>query len=282
LLFAFHKRIPVLYTTPDLPFRYEDTLAQKHYCLNDEALWQQIHFNLTTAGLSPLSSKAEALSVDGNIIRASTSRARVMKFEFKKLFVFDPEMLNGMPPLKSKTYDSTIVYDWFELKRSGPTELEEINSGDNFINKIILYPTERIDHYSPTTRDLVTISYLPHDKVDDFDYTETMASFKILEMIKEAGIKGTSNGNHPTRPGEKIYLKPRIEAVKREVVERIKYDFDLDDRFEMCYYTIDDVANMFSDNMKLITRRLFLRNDAGRRYSRTYSLRRLSDNREEK
>lgn len=270
LLCAFHNNFPLYYITPDLPFRFDNSVCDSYNCVTDLALWQQIHFNLALSGLVPLSSKAESLTVTGNILRASTDRARVIKTEFDKLIVFETEGINGLPSAISRVQDTTIVYDWFNLRRSGPVEIEEINTSDSFINKLILYPSERVDGNYPLAKDLVAVSYLPHDSIGDFDYAETMASFKILEMLKNAGVRGRSNGNHPKKPGEKVYLKPRIEATKREIHERIKYEFEVDSRFEMCYLNTTDVVRTYKDDLENIDKRLLL--DGNRRYNRTYGL----------
>ena len=270
LLYAFHNNFPLYYITPDLPFRFDSEVSKAYHCINDLALWQQLHFNMTMAGLIPLSSKAESLAIDGNILQASTDRARVVKIHFNKAIVFEPEGVHGLPPTVAETPDTTLVYDWFDLSRSGPVEIEELNSGDNFVSKVILYPSERVDQNNPRVRDLVAISYLPHDKVSDFDYAETMASFKILEMLKEAGVRGRINGNHPKKPGEKVYLRPRLEATKREIHKRIKYEFEVDSRFEICYNNLLEIAKTYENDLDNIDKRLML--DEHRRYNRTYGL----------
>lgn len=270
MLYAFHNNYPLYYLNADLPFRFDQSIGKEYNCLNDLALWQQIHFNLTLSGRIPLSDKSEALTIDGNILRASTDRSRVIRTHFGKIIIFETQGIQGLPPVLSTIHDTTLVYDWFDLQRSGPVQIEELNSEDNFINKIILYPSERIDHQDPLVKDLVAISYLPYNKINDFDYTETMASFKILEMLKDGGVRGRINGNHPKKPGEKVYLKPRLEATKREICERTKYEFEIDSRFEIRYDSASEIAKTYQNDLENIDKRLLL--DEHRRYNRTYEL----------
>jgi len=184
--------------------------------------------------------------------------------------MFDPFGVQGLPPLVEREYDSTIIYDWFNLLRSGPVDITKLDSDDEFINNIILYPSERMDGTYPTVRDLVAISHVPHDQVDIFEHSQTVAQFKILEMLKNAGVRGRANGNHPKKPGEKVYLKPRLEPTKREIRERIKYKFEFDSRFEMCYNNASEIAAMYANDLVDINKRLMLHES--RRYNKTYAL----------
>ena len=94
--------------TQDLPFRFDNEIGKAYHCINDLALWQQLHFNMTLAGLIPLSSKTESLAIDGNILQASTDRARVVKTHFNKVIVFEPEGVHGLPPMVAETPDTTL------------------------------------------------------------------------------------------------------------------------------------------------------------------------------
>ena len=123
MLYAFHNNFPLYYVAPDLPFRFDDNIGSHYSCSNDLALWQQLHLRLTLNGLIPLSSKASSLTIDDHILKATTNNSRVIRVHFDKIIMFDPFGVQGLPALVEREHDSTIIYDWFNLLRSGPIDI---------------------------------------------------------------------------------------------------------------------------------------------------------------
>jgi hypothetical protein len=114
--------------------------------------------------------------------------------------------------------------------------------GDDFINKVIFYPTQRAENKN--FKDLYAESYLTDEQLADFDYSETMARFKILKMMKAAGMRGERNGRNPKYP-ENSSVPYKYYAIKIEPAERVVYSatkriYEPDPRFEFRYDTIEE------------------------------------------
>jgi hypothetical protein len=55
----------------------------------------------------------------------------------------------------------------------------------------------------------------------DFDHSETMARLKAIKMMKQAGIRGRSNGTN--KKGYKLHYAIKLDHSHREVIPKVKY-----------------------------------------------------------
>ena len=72
-----------------------------------------------------------------------------------------------------------------------------------------------------------------------------MARFKVLKMMKAAGIRGERNGRNPLYP-ERSTVPYKYYAVKIEAAERVIYPtterlYEPDPRFEFRYDTAEEL-----------------------------------------
>ena len=58
-------------------------------------LWEHLYFYLNLAGLFPASDKVSSLRVEGEVLKAHTSSARMVKISFNNLIIFDENELYG-------------------------------------------------------------------------------------------------------------------------------------------------------------------------------------------
>ncbi len=65
-------------------------------------------------------------------------------------------------------------------------------------------------------KDLVAISYLTKDQLDDFNYSDTYARFAVEDLMKQNGIKGRRNGRDTNNPNLYRYYSIKVETAKRE------------------------------------------------------------------
>ena len=75
----------------------------------------------------------------------------------------------------------------------------------------------------------------------DFDYSDTMAKFKIKDMMKQAGIRGARNGRDQKRPDKYKYYAIKVEPAEREVISRNVRHYEPDERFEFRYDSIEEL-----------------------------------------
>ena len=95
--------------------------------------------------------------------------------------------------------------------------------------------SERIDG-NTQYKDLVSKSTLSKEQLHHPDYSDSMSRLKTIAMMKEAGIKGTSNGSSQ-------HLPIRIELYRREVQPNKEFDFVLQNNIIVDNRTDEQVIN---------------------------------------
>ena len=68
-----------------------------------------------------------------------------------------------------------------------------------------------------------------------------MARFKIIEMMKKAGIRGARNGRDQLRPERYKYYAIKVEPAERLVCSNDTRYYEQDERFEFCYDSIKEI-----------------------------------------
>jgi len=179
-------------------------------------LWKRLLFMHSLSGLSPLSSHAASIRIDNkNSIKIMTQDFKSVSMKFNKLRVFDDENILGLeqPTKEIKRYK---VIDWIDVKSGMVHPYDFMKSSIDFVREVYFYPSERIDGKS-NKKDLVSVSYLNEQQLNDHDFSDTMARFKIQKMMKRAGIKGARNGKDILRPEQYKYYALNIKPRKREL-----------------------------------------------------------------
>ena len=249
LLYAYYNNLPIIFTEPQPPhpFEYFDprvdlsdflfdhdkfqlcTLnGKKEFGQSKLKLYNHMCFLLSLAGLMPLFNIADTMRIEKTLLKIATKNSRLIQIEFDSLVIFDDHNVAGLSPPKQKKEETFEVIDWISTRVGGKHEIDYIKTKEAFVNEIFFYPSERIDG-NTKIKDIAAISYLTHEDINDYRFSDTYARFKILELMKSAGIKGMKNGRNPNYPEKSSephkYLLPKIEPVHREVRKRnmLKY-----------------------------------------------------------
>jgi len=249
LLYASFRELPVVFSSPSPPFRFDlfpcKDLSKLSIDLSETTtsreIWERLIFLLGLSGLVLTSSTENNLRVaDRTLIVASNSSS--VKYSFNKLVIFDDKEIKGLPRITKEEKETSRVIDWVNVRSGCGHSIDRLeDDGDDFIKEIIFYPSERTDNN--IWKDLVAISYLTDEQLKDFDYSDTMAKFKIIKMMKEAGIRGARNGRDQKRPGYYKYYAVKVEPAEREVYpNNIRY-YEEDERFEFCYDSVEDIIS---------------------------------------
>ena len=262
-LYAYTNNLPIVFVDAKPPFEFDevDNLDFEglglQYSYNENRLysdryggkekrhlrlWERIGFLLGVAGLMPVSSYAESIRIQGNQLKIATERQRTTKINFNKLVIFNDEKVSGLTPTTKEEKGKNRIIDWFSVSSGCNHDVGHLVDPDDFINKIIFYPTKRSENRN--LKDLYAESYLTDEQLTDFDYSETMARFKILKMMKSAGMRGERNGRNPKYP-ERSSVPYKYYAIKIEPSERVVYSatkkfYEPDPRFEFRYDTIEE------------------------------------------
>ena len=256
LLYSYFRALPCIFVEPAIPFQFDVLGGSFDFSFlglegsNKEIIWQRLIAALSLGGQLPMSDKTEAISIQDNKLKAVTSNSRLGRFEFNKLVIFDDRGVRGLPPIRRQEVGKSRIFDWFHVRSGMEHNHDSLDTEDDFIQKVIFYPSDRFGNQTSgrVRKDLVAISYLDQDQVNDFDYSDTMAKFKITQMMKDAGIRGARNGRDAYNPNIYRYYSPKIEAVERQVFKNVKNFYKKDKRFEFRHETPEEVIKLFSCN----------------------------------
>ena len=150
--------------------------------------WNSLSFKLGLAGLTPIPSKIESISVEEKTVSVFTEFYKKIQIVFNELYLFDLERVRGLP-LREEVSEY-LVYDWFDIKRGARQPNCKILSPDSFVNELVFYPSLRHDSNSGENKDCYAKSYIKGDELGLFENSETAARLAALSKIKKNGLKG--------------------------------------------------------------------------------------------
>jgi hypothetical protein len=233
LSYAFRHGLPVFFTTPRRPHRFEyfnapkiiDDLRITHEenkltTPNGEVyrgqkkvfLWEKLAFTLNLSGLCPLNGSATNLRIENNnLLKAYNDFSLISSIEFDKATIFDENLNIETRKIEPPRY---VVLDWFSAHSGGKHNIDLIQTEDEFVKEIWFYESDRVHS---GIKDICAISYLTEDQVDEFEFSDTYARFKTQKIMELNGMKGASNGIDPATGKNKHYAI-KISNVSRDKV----------------------------------------------------------------
>mgnify|MGYP003657003142 CR=1 FL=1 len=232
LLFAFHNRLPVVFSQAERPFRFDylspaidlsclkmENLEKNFQTFGEiltfgiakEELWERLLFFLSLDGKAPFTQWCNSMRLYENKITCSNEYAKIAEINFQTCYFFGDENCSG---IKEKTVvnPTYICYDWIAFNRGGKHNIDHIQMQDDFVNEVWFYPSDRIDGNTPV-KDACIVSRIKEEDMLDFDFSETMARFKLISEMETRGMKGVFNGHGPT--GKPKYYKFRTTHITR-------------------------------------------------------------------
>jgi hypothetical protein len=174
-------------------------------------LYEELAYDLSFKGRHPFVDRIASIRVnlEESILAVTTKNSRTFKIKFNVLRVFDDENVSGLPDGLSEIIQYRVL-DWFNVRSGAKHKHDELESASDFVKHIFFYPSDRIDG-NHDKKDLVCESYMTKDELYDVNYSDTIVRLKTIDMMKEAGIRGTSNGKNK-------HLSIRLELREREVI----------------------------------------------------------------
>jgi len=200
-------------------------------------LYEELAYDLALKGRHPFVDRVSSVRVnlEESTLRVVTKRSRAFKIKFNQLHVFDDEGVHGLPSRLSDI-ERYRVLDWFDVRSGAKHGCEKLHSDTDFVKNIFFYPSKRVSG-NRDKKDLVCESYLTREQLYDIDYSDTIVRLKATNMMKKAGIKGTSNGKNKN-------LSIKLELREREVIpiknyKRVEYNnLIIDDRTDEELYKL--------------------------------------------
>ena len=233
VLFAFSNNYPLLFTTPDMPFRFDYVphdvdlsclkLDNKSSIIKTDKeevvvglpktyLWERMMFLLSLDSKVPLSNLCTSMRRRDNKIVCSNEYSKIAEINFKTCHVFYDSNASNFVNEKTLATDKYICYDWIAINRGGKQNIDLIETGDQLAREMWFYPSDRIDGKT-LIKDVCSVSLLTQEEMRDFNYSQTMARFKLIHEMESRGLKGPSNGYGPN--GKLKYYKIRATSVNR-------------------------------------------------------------------
>jgi hypothetical protein len=202
LKFAKENHLPIIIYKPTPPHRF----SEEH----SDGEFGRLAFLLSLVGQIPFDEKVDSIRYEkNNSLRISTRNAFLFVVQFNKLIIFSDDGVVGLPAPISKTSEMFEVIDWINVRSGMSHDHEKIEDTSDFVKCIHFYPTDRLDGYHPNKKDAAAISYMTIEQLEDLDWSDTYVRFKVLDMMKEVGIRGQSCG--------KSRYALKIETALREV-----------------------------------------------------------------
>ena len=181
-------------------------------------LWKRLCYSLSLAGLMPLSNSASPMRIEDDLLKVYISNTKFIKFKFSQLHVFEGCNIEGLVSYPgNKTYQ---VIDWINVRSGMVHDYDRIKTDSSFVNCIYFYPSTRIEG-NHDKKDLVSISYLTEEQLNDINYSDTYVRFKTKGIMKDNGIMGKRNGKNPNYPHSSQqpykHISLNLENYRREV-----------------------------------------------------------------
>ena len=238
VLFAFENRYPMVFTKADRPFRFDflkpgdcyDSLKIENATRSVKSftgsrqvgapkalLWERLMFLLSMDSMIPLSNLCNTIRNVDNRIDCFNEYSKIAELRYDRCFYFGDDNANGFVKQKDLAEKKFVCYDWVAFNSGGKHEIDYIQTDDQFVKEIWFYPSDRIDGKT-AVKDACAVSFLSESDMLDFNYSETMARFKLVHEMEQKGMKGKFNGYGPN--GKPKHYKFRTSSIARTKYKR--------------------------------------------------------------
>ena len=225
LLYCYFNNEKLLVTNKHYPFElstieYCDSLRYVGYnkdeVIHKAELWDRLSFIMSLVGQIIMPNIITNFREESNKITTVTSRNKRIVFVADEIIDFDEDK------------DFVRVYDWFNVRSGNNHQHDLLTDKDNdFVKYIHFYKATRIGG-NKQMKDLVAESIMHDKETLDVDSSEGIARLKVLRMMKDAGIRGQSNGYNAN--GLRLHYALKVEHTHRD----IKKDYN-------CMHTVGDI-----------------------------------------
>ena len=184
---------------------------------NKKTIWQKVKLHLGLLALNIDYLNISQVRITGTTIKIFDDNL-LGEFQFKRCFIFETLNVSHENDLIVAFPETYKVIDDFKVRRLG-RQNSNINSfflGDELVSEIYFYNSMRVDGAKYAT-DIITVSSLKKSQLYDFDYSDTMAKFKLKKYLESIGIIGLKEKNK-YKNGKDIYKKLNLEHVKRHII----------------------------------------------------------------
>jgi len=239
LSYCYVNQCPAIYLQVNSPYKYD----AKNNWVNDSALWNELAFMLSTYKFMPFSDKIVSIRLeDDNLLKAVTKHGLVCNIKYNHLMISNDAGVEGLPAPVGKTSELNWVIDWFDVNCGAIHNLDEIVDDDMFVSKIYFYPSKRSVNVK-LKKDLLSVSTIHDFNLHKDDYNQNIARIKIINLMKQNGIKGIWHKR------DKSFIPPKLTARKRDIHPLGKNFYNLlPKNIKMLYDSHEKILSMSHDS----------------------------------
>ena len=155
-----------------------------------EEAWASLVYKLYQMGLCPfVNIKNIRVIEDKKNIKVTTDNENSYCVKYNEVYILDLENVYGTQIMRELV--GYRVIDWFDCQGLYDLEFEEIRTDDEFVNLVTFFRSTRIDG-NQKYLDLLCESYLTEKQLKSFDFSDTIAKFKIMDLLKKCGYDKVS------------------------------------------------------------------------------------------
>ena len=167
-------------------FLIKNRLPYHHSYEKTEEEWAEKIYQLCDLALVPFTDKSSRIRIfpEEKFIKVFTDHS-VFVVKYENLHVFDDENVEGFSLNRELLYYRVV--DWFDCQGLYDLDFDEVTTGDKFVHIIRFFKTRRIDG-DQRYLDLLCESFLTDNQLKNFDYSDTMARFKVTDILKKRGV----------------------------------------------------------------------------------------------
>lgn len=211
LEYAYREGFHVFYEHLETPFHLEQTSQG----LNKKDVIENYAFLLSLSGLNLNHHLVGNHRIEEKKLIISGRKPWIIEVEFETLHDFT----------KQEKEIKLKVADYINVRSCGSHDLRELKTEEEFVKEIYFYPSKRANssknfslithNYETVVKDAIVVSYLTEEQIKDEEYSPVYSRLRLLEAMKEAGIKGKKCGTKPS--GKEIRASIKLEFEKREI-----------------------------------------------------------------
>ena len=225
ILFAYKNNLPIIIDIPHMPFQLDE--CPPHWDLSfigfsnklkhkKSQVWDRLLFIMAMSGLVIFPNNMRTCRVENEKIIIITIDNKKLEVGFNDIVEFDKER-----------DDEVVLYDWFAV-RSGCRHEYDILADPNsdLCHTLLFHPSTRKTTRSDM-KDVCAVSTISEKCLSEIEYSEGYARMKTYKMMKEAGIRGQSNGYN--KHGKQLHYAIKIEHMYREVYYKYNNGYAIED-----------------------------------------------------
>ena len=150
-----------------------------------QEIWAKKIYELYNFGKIPITENVNSVRIisDDRLIKVFTDNSTFV-IQYENIHIFDLENVVGSNMVKELLHYRVV--DWFDCRGLHNLELDEIDTSSNFVRKVKFFQTCRVDG-NQKYLDLLCESFLSEEQLKSFEFSDTMARFKVADLLKDHG-----------------------------------------------------------------------------------------------